>query len=337
MASRKIGEQTLRFSNPPVIVGWGNIVGSKEHEGALGDKFDEWESDQYFGQDSWEKAEVFMQRRALSTALAHAKLQPNQLDLMLSGDLLNQCISSSFASRDTDVPFLGLYNACATMSEALGLAAVFLDGGFSDHVAAMTSSHFCCAERQYRMPLSYGGQRCPSAQWTATAAGAVILAAQGEGPRVTGASFGRVVDWGITDQANMGAAMAPAAYDSIIAYLRDTSTKPEDYDIILTGDLGFHGADILRDFLHRDGLDTSKHQDCGMMLYNRKEQDVHAGGSGAGCSAAVLTADILPGLKSGSYHRVLFCATGALLSPLSTMQNESIPGVCHVICLEGPQ
>lgn len=335
MAKKKIGSQTIEYETPPVVIGWGNIGGPKEKEGPLGDRFDETEEDLYFGEKTWEQAEVFMQLRALKSALHRARKRPEELDYILSGDLLNQCVSSSFSVRETQIPFLGIYNACATMSEGLGLAAALIDGGFGDCAAAATSSHFCSAERQYRMPLPYGGQRTPTAQWTATAAGAVILAREGEGTRIKSATFGRVVDWGITDQTNMGAAMAPAAYDSLSAFFRDTGTGPKDYDLIATGDLGHLGSKILREFFEKDGNDMSTYEDCGVLLYDKERQDVHSGGSGAGCSAAVLTTEILPALQSGKYKNVLFCATGALLSITTAQQKESIPGVCHVICLEG--
>ena len=335
MAKNKIGAQTMVCATPPVIVGWGNLAGLKEQQGPLGERFDETDSDPYFGQETWEQAEIYMQRRALYHALHRSGRQVSNLNCMLAGDLLNQCISSSFAARDSNVPFLGIYTACATMSEGLGLAALMVDGGYADCVAAVTSSHFCSAERQYRMPLPYGGQRSPTAQWTATAAGAVVLAAEGRGPRIAQVTFGKIVDWGITDQTNMGAAMAPAAYDSLSVYFRDTGTKPSDFDLVVTGDLGHLGSKILREFLEKDGLDTSNCTDCGMVLFDKKEQDVHAGGSGAGCSAAVLTAELLPQLAAGAYKKLLFCATGALLSPVTAQQKESIPGVCHVICLEG--
>ena len=335
MAKNKIGSQTIGCATPPAIVGWGNLAGLKEQQGPLGECFDETDADPYFGKETWEQAEIYMQRRALHHALHRSGKQVDELDCLLAGDLLNQCISSSFAARDSNVPFLGIYTACATMSQGLGLAAVLLDGGYADCVATVTSSHFCSAERQYRMPLPYGGQRSPTAQWTATAAGAVVLAAEGQGPKIKQVTFGKIVDWGITDQTNMGAAMAPAAYDSLSAYFRDTETKPSDFDLIVTGDLGHLGGKILREFLEKDGFDTTNCTDCGMLLFDKEEQDVHAGGSGAGCSAAVLTAELLPKLATGEYKKLLFCATGALLSPVSAQQKESIPGVCHVICLEG--
>ena len=327
--------QTYLLSHPPVVVGYGSAGGRKEQEGPLGRYFAHTCQDDTFQQSSWEMAETTMQQLALESALKRAKLDPQQLDYLLAGDLLNQCISSAFAARWAGVPYLGLYGACSTMGEGLAVASLLLSGGWGKHAAAMTSSHFCSAERQYRTPLEYGCQRPPTAQWTATAAGAVILAAQGKGPKITGVTLGKVMDKGVKDPANMGAAMAPAAYDTLRAHFRDTGRSPEDYDLILTGDLGQLGWQIVSDFFSRDGMPLSNYNDCGLLLFQREAQDVHCGGSGCGCSAAVLTTMVIPGLMSGQWKRVLFCPTGALLSPVSTMQGESIPGICHAIVLEG--
>lgn len=327
--------QTHLFSHPPVVVGYGSAGGRKEQEGPLGRFFDHTCQDDTFQQSSWEMAETTMQQLALESALKRAKLQTQQLDFLLAGDLLNQCISSAFAARWAGAPYLGLYGACSTMGESLAVASLLLSGGWGEYAAAMTSSHFCSAERQYRTPLEYGCQRPPTAQWTATAAGAVVLASQGKGPRITGVTLGKVADKGIKDPANMGAAMAPAAYDTLRAHFSDTGRSPSDYDLILTGDLGQLGWEIVSDFFSRDGIPLSNYNDCGLLLFHREAQDVHSGGSGCGCSAAVLTTMVLPGLISGQWKRVLFCPTGALLSPVSTMQGESIPGICHAIVLEG--
>lgn len=275
-----------------------------------------------------------MQKRALSRALDKAGLKAGDLDYILAGDLLNQCVGSAFGLRDFGIPFYGLYGACSTMGESLSLASLLIDGGFARRAAAMTSSHFCTAERQYRMPVPYGSQRTPTAQWTATAAGCTILEEKGQGPYVTHVICGRIVDKGITDANNMGAAMAPAAYDTLSAFFRDTETGPKDYDLILTGDLGELGHDIVRDFFQRDGVDLGdRYQDCGLLLYDREAQDMHAGASGCGCSAAVLNGYVLPGLRAGKWRRVLFAPTGALLSPTTSFQGESVPGICHAVCL----
>ena len=275
-----------------------------------------------------------MQKSVLRRALERADLRPEDLDRVLAGDLLNQCIGSSFGLRDFGVPFYGLYGACSTMGEGLGLAAQLIDGGFARRCAAVTSSHFCTAERQYRMPVPYGSQRSPTAQWTATAAGCTILTDDGPGPYVTHVTCGRIVDWGITDSANMGAAMAPAAYDTLSAFFRETGMGPEDFDLILTGDLGELGHAVVRDFFRRDGVELGpRFQDCGLLLYDRERQDMHAGGSGCGCSASVLCGYVLRGMEEGRWRTVLFAPTGALLSPVSAFQGESIPGICHAVRL----
>jgi len=334
MSTKKLGTQTIRFSSPPTILSTANTAGKKEGEGPLCATFDTISQDDRFGQSSWEKAEQFMQETALKTALEKISLSVSHLDYLLAGDLLNQCISSSFAARGSNVPFLGLYGACSTMGESILLASTLLDGGFGRLAAAVTSSHFCTAERQYRTPLQYGGQRTPTAQWTATAAGAVILGTEGTGPKVTCATVGKIVDKGITDANNMGAAMAPAAYDTLQAHFRDTGRTPAYYDLVVTGDLGKLGSEILRDFFQQDGAKLTNHNDCGLLLFDLVHQDVHCGGSGCGCSAAVLTGYLMRGLKNGTWKKILFCPTGALLSPTSTMQKESIPSICHAISIE---
>ena len=336
MGNQKLGKQTFRPDTAPVIIGHGSAAGKKECEGPLGARFDHTCLDDRFGEKSWEKAESAMQELALDAALKRAGLHTVDLDLLLAGDLLNQCIGSSFAARSATVPFLGLYGACSTMGESLALAALLLAGGCGQFAAAVTSSHFCSAERQYRTPLEYGSQRTPTAQWTATAAGAVVLTARSaQGPRVECVTIGKIKDMGIKDANNMGAAMAPAAYDTLTAHFEDTGRSPDYYDLIVTGDLGRLGHEIVGDFFSGDGMPLSHYDDCGLLLYDQQTQDVHCGGSGCGCSAAVLNALLIPGLLSGQWRRILFCPTGALLSPTSTMQGESIPGVCHAISLEG--
>ena len=273
-----------------------------------------------------------MQQRALRKAMEKGGLQPEDLDYVLAGDLLNQCIGTSFGLRDFHIPFWGLYGACSTMGESLALASFLIDGGFARLAAAMTSSHYCTAERQYRMPVPYGSQRTPTAQWTATAAGCCILGAQGDGPYVTHVTCGKIVDMGITDANNMGAAMAPAAYDTLAAHFRETGTSPDDYDLILTGDLGALGHEIVTEFFLRDGVDLRRnYNDCGLLLYDLDKQDMHAGASGCGCSAAVLNGYVLSGMRQKKWNRVLFAPTGALLSPTSSFQGESIPSICHAV------
>ena len=334
METKRIGAQTLRFSRPPRVESFANIGAKLEGQGPLADYFDELSEDSLFGEKTWEKGEACMQKRVLSRALEKATRRPEELDLIFAGDLLNQCIGTSFALREFGVPLCGVYGACSTMGESLALAAMSIDGGFARRAAAMTSSHFCTAERQYRMPVPYGSQRSPTAQWTATAAGCTLLSAQGPGPYITHVTCGKIVDQGITDPNNMGAAMAPAAYDTLRAYFADTHTGPADYDAIFTGDLGELGHEIVMDLFRQDGVDmTRNYEDCGMLLYDRDRQDMHAGGSGCGCSAAVFNGYLLTGLKQGRWRRILFAPTGALLSPTSSFQGESIPGICHLVCV----
>lgn len=331
MRSKKCGGQTLSFLSPPSVAGFAAVVGKKEGEGPLGACFDIVEQNDTFGETSWEKAESAMQGLALRAALDKAMRPASALDVIFAGDLLNQCIASSFAARGQKVPFLGLYGACSTMAESLVLAAMAIDGGFASLTASVASSHFCSAERQYRTPLEYGGQRTPTAQWTVTGSGAVVLSQDGEGPWITHATIGRVVDKGVKDANNMGAAMAPAAYDTLTAHFADTGRRPSDYDLIVTGDLGSLGLELLQDLFHMDGVEFSNLDDCGVRIYDAQSQDVHCGGSGCGCSAAVLTGQLLPRMREGRCRRLLFCGTGALLSPTSTMQGESIPGICHAV------
>ena len=324
--------RTVAFSGGISVLSWGSIGGKLEGQGPLGSYFDEIETDSFCGQASWEKAESIFQQRALGHALERGGMGPEDVDLVLAGDLLNQCAASNFALRNQPFSVAGLYAACATMGEGLALAAMLLQGGVARVAAAVTSSHYCTAERQYRMPLPYGSQRCPTAQWTATASGCCILGRSGDGPYLTHVTCGRIVDKGITDANNMGAAMAPAACDTLSALFRETKTGPGDYDLIVTGDLGVLGHAIVTDLLGREGVDLSRnYQDCGMLLYDLDKQDMHAGASGCGCSAAVLNGYLLGGMQQGRWQRVVFAPTGALLSPTSSFQGESIPGICHAV------
>ena len=334
MTTKKLGQQTVALAHPPVIAGHANVVGKKEGEGPLRDSFDLIGADDTFGEATWEKAESAMQKQALSAALDKAGQSASALDFLFAGDLLNQCISSSFAARGQRACFLGLYGACSTIGEGLALAAMTLDGGFGEWTAAAASSHFCSAERQYRTPLEYGCQRPPTAQWTVTGAGAVVLAREGQGPRVTHCTLGRIVDRGVRDTNNMGAAMAPAACDTLLAHFRDTGRSPADYDLVVTGDLGALGSELLLELAGREGLDLSgRHADCGMLIFDPETQDVHCGGSGCGCAASVLTGYLLNGMRAGQWKNILFCPTGALHSPTSALQGESIPGICHAVAI----
>lgn len=277
-----------------------------------------------------------MQQIALETLMEKSRLSPEKLDLVFSGDLLNQCIGSSFTLRNRNIPHIGLYGACSTMAESLLTAAMAVGGGFADRAVAMTSSHFASSERQYRFPLGYGGQRTPTAQWTVTGSGAALVQSGGNGPRIQSCTVGVVTDLGIRDANNMGCAMAPAALSTIRAHFEDMKTGPEDYDLIVTGDLGQLGKEILLELAQKDGISLGgRLADCGCMVFDNTRQDVHAGGSGCGCSAITLCGELLNRLSIGSLKRILFCGTGALLSPTSTQQGLPIPGVCHGVCIEG--
>ena len=333
---RRVGRGCLAFERPPALLGRAAVGGKREAQGPLGADFDKTFGDTSLGMDTWEQAEAQLQKEAVALALARAGLGPEDLDLIFAGDLLNQCISSTFGVMGYQVPFLGQYGACSTMAQALLLAALAVESGAARQAAAVTSSHFCSAERQFRLPLEYGGQRSPTAQWTATAAGCAVVGLSGR-VKVRGGLVGKIVDLGVKDPANMGAAMAPAAADSIARYLRDTGTAPGDYDGIFTGDLGAVGSQLLYQCLEDNHVDVrSVHQDCGLLLYDRQRQDVHAGGSGCGCSASVLCGHLLRRMERGELRNILFCATGALMSPTSSQQGQAIPGVCHVVQLLAP-
>ena len=330
------GRQSIVFPNYPSIAASAAVAGKKEGKGPLRADFDQIAADTKLGQASWEKAESMLQKTAFELALEKASLACGDLDILFAGDLLNQCISSSFAARDTNLPFLGLYGACSTMAESLLLAASFVNAGYAKRAAALTSSHFASAERQYRFPLGYGGQRTPTAQWTVTGSGAALVRRDGHGPRITGCTIGTVTDLGIKDANNMGAAMAPAAYATIKAHFDDMKTAPEDFDLIVTGDLGQLGKEMLLELARRDGVSLGgKLTDCGTMVFDNDKQDVHAGGSGCGCSAITLCGYLLGQLNGGKLKKILFCGTGALLSPTSTQQGLPIPGVCHAVCIAG--
>ena len=335
MDIKRLSRQTCRLTDPPGVVSWASVAGRLERQGPLGGSIDITDDDSFFGKKTWEQGEAEMQALALRRALRKGGLTPQDVDCVFAGDLLNQNIGATFSLRDFDIPFYGVYGACSTMGESLSLAAMAVAGGFARIAAAQTSSHFCTAERQYRMPVPYGSQRTPTAQWTATAAGCCILSNEGRGPAVTHAAIGRIVDRGITDANNMGAAMAPAACSTITAFLQDTKTQPEDLDLILTGDLGYVGSTLLRELMRKqEHIDiTTRHNDCGLMLYRLNEQDVNSGGSGCGCSAAVVCSHIVSEMRSGRLNKVLFVGTGALLSAVSPLQGETVPSIAHAVLL----
>lgn len=336
MASYKRGRQSFILPNPPVITHWASIAGKRESEGPLKTEFDYTDTDTYFGEKTWEQAEKRMQQLALSKLAEKANLKQTDFDLVFSGDLLNQCIGSSFTLRNTGIPHLGLYGACSTMAESLLLASMTVSGGFADKVVAMTSSHFASSERQYRFPLGYGGQRTPTAQWTVTGSGAALVCSQGSGPVIESCTVGTVTDLGITDANNMGAAMAPAAWATIKAHLEDLACKPKDFDKIVTGDLGHLGKKLVLELAKRDGYDLQDRLiDCGCIVFDAENQDVHSGGSGCGCSAITLCSRLLTQLSDGSLGKILFCGTGALLSPTSSQQGLPVPGVCHAVSISG--
>ncbi len=332
---KRLKRSTIKFLNPPFIESSVAIAGVKEGLGPLKERFDKIVQDDLCGEKTWEKAESKFQKMALSTLIKKAGITEKDIDCIFAGDLLNQCTGSHYAQKDVPISFFGLYGACSTMAESLILAAMSVDGGFAKRCVAMTSSHFCSSEKQYRFPLEYGGQRPPTSQWTVTGAGAALVSKCGIGNCITYATAGKIIDLGINDANNMGAAMAPAAADTIVTHFEETGLGPEYYDLILTGDLADVGGKITKELVLRAGYDISKrYNDCGKMIYYKEKQDVHSGGSGCGCSAVVLCSDILSKMNKGELKRVLFVGTGALMSPLNLMQGESIPGIAHAVSIE---
>ena len=336
MTNAVAGKRSFKLESPPVITTWASVAGKKEAEGPLSAYYDVTNNDTYFGQKTWEQGEKRMQQLALQTLAKKAGLRPAELGVVLSGDLLNQCIGSSFPLRNTGLGHIGLYGACSTMAESLLVASMAVGGGFCNRAVAMTSSHFASSERQYRFPLGYGGQRTPTAQWTVTGSGAALVCSSGKGPRINACTIGTVTDLGIKDSNNMGAAMAPAAFNTIKTHFDDLNVSPDDYDLIVTGDLGQMGLEMLLNLARNEGLSLGgKLADCGTMVFDLIKQDVHSGGSGCGCSAITLCGYLLDKLSKGKLKRILFCGTGALLSPTSTQQGLPIPGVCHAVSILG--
>ena len=329
---RRIGTYTIGFEEMPSIAGFASVAGKLESQGPLGKTFDKIIYDSYNGQDTYEQAESRFQAEAVTRALTKARIKAEEVGYIFAGDLLNQCIGSSYGLIDFDIPYLGQYGACSTMAQGLIMASVFVESGAADVAMCVTSSHFCSAERQYRFPLEYGSVRTPTAQWTVTGAGSCVLKNTKKGPCIARATVGRIVDLGVKDANNMGAAMAPAAAQTLKDYFTDTGTSPRDYDLILTGDLGEVGSKSLYDLLLLEDIDIrNRHNDCGLMIYDRNKQDVHAGGSGCGCAASVFCSKILSDMSSGVYNNILFMATGALMSPTSCGQGENIPSIAHLI------
>lgn len=329
-----IGKQSISFETPPYIRSYASIVGQKEGDGPLGNYFDLIEKDPMLGAANWEQAESILQKKAALLALKKAGLQTEDIRYLFCGDLLGQLIASSFGMLDLQIPMFGLYSACSTAGESLSLAAMSVAAGYAEHCLAVTSSHFASAEKQFRYPLEYANQRPLSTTWTVTGSGAFVVSTKGR-VRITGVTTGKMTDYGVKDSMNMGAAMAPAAADTIYAHFTDFDRSPEDYDLIVTGDLGVVGRELLLDLLKQKGYDLSKkHFDCGIAIFDDRTQDTHSGGSGCGCSAVTLAAYLLPKLESGEFHRIFFMPTGALLSTVSFNEGQSIPGICHGVVLE---
>ncbi len=333
--SQRKGKQSLAFHRPPYILATGNIVGKKEGEGPLGKKFDVICEDDKFGEDTWEEAESTLQKEAVALALGKAGLKPEDIRYIFAGDLLGQNIATSFGIMEYEIPLFGLYGACSTAGESMSLGAMCVAAGYAEHVVTLTSSHFASAEKQFRFPLEYANQRPLSATWTVTGSGAFVLSTKRSKARITGITTGKVVDYGIRDSMNMGAAMAPAACDVIFQNLVDFDRKPEDYDKIITGDLGKVGKEILIKLLREKGVDISSvHTDCGIEIFDCEEQGTQSGGSGCGCSAVTLSAYFLKEVERGALGRILFVPTGALLSTVSFNEGQNVPGIAHAVVIE---
>ena len=331
---QKIGKQTIKFDNPPSILETACIVGPKESDGPLAQFFDQCLEDEMWGEETWEKAESKIIKETVNTVINKSNIPSSQIEYCFAGDLLNQCISSSFGLRELNIPFFGIFGACSTFVEGLSLASVFVENGIN-YALCSASSHFCSSEKQFRFPLELGNQRPPTAQWTVTGAGSAIIAKNGQGPFITHITTGKIVDMGIKDANNMGAAMAPAALDTLLTHFKDTGRAPTYYDAILTGDLGHIGKDILIDLSKNAGYNIkSVYNDCGVLIFNKEKQDTHSGGSGCGCCASVFSGYVFKQLKEKKLKKVLLIATGALMNSMSSQQGESIPGIAHAISIE---
>ncbi|NSW82312.1 MAG: stage V sporulation protein AD [Syntrophothermus sp.] len=331
---KRTGQQSIYFENPPVITNWANIVGPMEGQGPYGKEFDWVLEDYLFGEQSWEKAEAKMLRETVKLVAGKANLSLADIEVFLAGDLLNQIISANFAARELKIPFLGLYGACSTMAEGIALGAMLVDGGFYSTLTVGVTSHHYTAERQFRFPTEQGSQRLPSSQWTVTGCGCLIIQRDGVGPRVTAATIGKVIDLGQSDVNDMGAAMAPAAADTIVAHFRDTGRDPNYYDLIITGDLGKYGLALMESLCQKLNCPLGQHvSDCGVLIYDI-DQDVHAGGSGCGCSAVMLCGPLLNRMQAKEFNRILLVGTGALMSTTSSLQGETIPCIAHAVAIE---
>ena len=331
---QKIGKQTIKFDNPPSIVDCASIVGPKESNGSLSKYFDRTLDDEFWGEKTWEKAESKIIKETVNTVISKSNVPLQNIDFCFAGDLLNQCISSTFGLRELNIPFFGVFVACSTFVESLSLGAMAVES-FAQNVLCATSSHFCSAEKQFRFPLELGNQRPPTAQWTVTGAGAVVISKEGNGPYITHITPGKIVDMGIKDANNMGAAMAPAFADTLIAHLKDTGRNPDYYDAIISGDLGHIGKDISIDILKSQGYNIKpNYNDCGVLIFDKASQDTHSGGSGCACSATVFSGYLFKQLKEQKIKKLLLIATGALMNSTTSQQGESIPSIAHAISIE---
>ena len=331
----KLGKQTIKFNNPPTITNTACIVGPKEGEGPLANFFDKCLEDEFWGEKTWEKAESKIIKETVKSVIAKSNIPSSSIDYCFAGDLLNQCISSSFGLRDLGVPFIGIFGACSTFVEGLILSSVFIDGNAGSNCICAASSHFCSAEKQFRFPLELGNQRPPSSQWTVTGAGSAIVSNSGSGPKITYATIGKIVDMGIKDANSMGAAMAPAALDTLLTHFKDTGRNPSYYDAILTGDLGHIGKEIVIDLAQKQGYNIkSNYNDCGVLIFDKETQDTHSGGSGCACCGTVFSGFLYNQLQTGKIKKLLLIATGALTNATSSQQGESIPGIAHAVSIE---
>ena len=332
---KRLGKKTVALTSQPHIIQTSSIVGKKEGEGPLAKYFDFILEDEYWGEKSFEKTEIKILKENLNKVMQKARKTPEEINYVLAGDLLNQCISSSYAVRESEIPFIGLYGACSTMVESMMLGSMLVDGGFADNVIAITSSHFCSAERQFRFPLEQGTQRPPTAQWTVTGSGAAIISTEQSGPKITHVTTGKVVDMGIKDANNMGAAMAPAAADTIYSHLKETGREANYYDLIVTGDLGYVGGEILKELLFKENINIkSRYNDCGILIFDKQKQDTHSGGSGCGCCGSVFAGYLYDKLQKKELNKILLIATGALMSTTAIQQGEAIAGIAHAVAIE---
>ncbi len=332
---KRLGTQTIQFDNPPTILETASIVGPKEGQGPLAKYFDQCLEDEFWGEKTWEKAESKIIKETVNSVIAKSGIAATDIDFCFAGDLLNQCISSSFGLREINIPFFGVFGACSTFVESLCLGSIFVEAKAAKNVLCATSSHFCSAEKQFRFPLELGNQRPQSAQWTVTGSGAAIVSGSGTGPFVTTITPGKIVDMGIKDANNMGAAMAPAALDTLITHFKDTGRKPSYYDVIVTGDLGYVGKEILTELSETKGYNIkSNYDDCGVLIFDKETQDTHSGGSGCACIGTTFSGYFFKQLKDKKINKILLIATGALMNATSSQQGESIPGIAHAISIE---